>query len=92
MAVDSATASMPTARDLELQPVTGARPILAYGMMDSVVHQHVWFQHSSTPGAMVRELSDNEVRIGMDLWLSAVAPKHRGYQKAAQHLWQRYGR
>ena len=60
-------------------------------MMDYVVHQHVWFQHSSVPGAMVRELSSNEVRIGMDLLLSADAPRYRGYQMAARHLWQRYG-
>ena len=41
---------------------------------------------------MVRELSTNEVRIDMDLLLSADAPKYRGYQMAAQHLWQRYGK
>ncbi|MCE9553712.1 MAG: hypothetical protein K8T91_10125 [Planctomycetes bacterium] len=92
VAVDPAKVSMPTALDLDLQPGADARPILAYGMMDSVVHQHVWFQHSGAPGAMVRELSGNKVRIGMDLLLSAEAPKHRGYQKASQHLWQRYGR
>ena len=67
------------------------RPVLSYGMMDSIVHQHVWFQHLNTPGAMVRELSGNEVRIGMDLLLSADAPHCRGYQMAAQHLWQRFG-
>ena len=54
------------------------------------VHQHVWFQHMNTPGAMVRELSAGEVRIGMDLLL-ADAPHCRGYQMAAQHLWRRFG-
>lgn len=91
VAVDPAKVSMPTALDLELQPGTNSRPILAYGMMDSIVHQHVWFQHSSAPGAMVRELSGSEVRIGMDLLLSADAPKCRGYQMAARHLWQHFG-
>ncbi len=68
------------------------RPILAYGMMDYVVHQHVWFQHKNLRGAMVRELSAGDVRIGMDLLLSTDAPKYRGYRMAAQHLWQRFGR
>ena len=38
------------------------------------VHQHVWFQHMNTPGAMVRELSAGEVRIGMDLLLMPMPP------------------
>ncbi len=89
--VDPARLSMPTALDLELPSGTTPRPILAYGMMDYIVHQHVWFQHLNSPGAMVRELSSNAVRIGMDLLLSAEAPQYRGYQMAARHLWQRYG-
>ena len=89
--VDPAKVSMPTALDLELQSGVTPRPILAYGMMDYITHQHVWFQHLNAPGAMVRELSNNEVRIGMDLLLSADAPKCRGYQMAAQHLWRRFG-
>jgi len=89
--VDPANISMPTALDLELPSSTNSRPVLSYGMMDYIVHQHVWFQHLSAPGAMVRELSNNEVRIGMDLLLSTDAPKCRGYQMAAQHLWRRFG-
>ncbi|MCX6926281.1 MAG: hypothetical protein NT154_24200 [Verrucomicrobia bacterium] len=89
--IDPKRTTMPTALDLELPPSTNSRPMLSYGMMDYVVHQHVWFQHSSAPGAMVRELSGNEVRIGMDLLLSAEAPKCRCYQMAARHLWKRYG-
>lgn len=89
--VNPATVSMPTALDVEFPPAGKGRALMAYGMIDSVVHQHVWFQHVATPGAMVRELSDNEVRIGMDLLLAAEAPKARGYQLAARHLWRRYG-
>lgn len=91
VSVDPAKVSMPTALDIELQSGMTPRPILAYGMMDYIVHQHVWFQHLNAPGAMVRELSYNQVRIGMDLLLSTDAPKCRGYQMAAQHLWRRFG-
>jgi hypothetical protein len=89
--VDPAKVSMPTALDLVLPPAGVTRPLLSYGMIDSLVRQHVWFQHPGSPGAMVRELSNNEIRIGMDLLLSADAPKCRGYQMAAKHLWRRYG-
>lgn len=89
--VDPARVSMPTALDLELPSAPTQRPILAYGMMDTIVHQHVWFQHSVSPGSMVRELSNRDVRIGMDLLLSSSELKCRGYQLAARHLWQRYG-
>ena len=91
IAIDPATVSMPTALDLELPSGKAARPMLAYGMMDYIIHQHVWFQHLNAPGAMVRELSTNVVRIGADLLLSADAPKYRGYQMAAQHLWRQFG-
>lgn len=37
------------------------------------------------------EFGCDEVRIGMDLLLSADAPKCRGYQMAAQYLWRRFG-
>ena len=92
VAIDPETTSMPTVLDLVLQTSTNPRPVLAYGMMDYIVHQHVWFQHLNTAGTMVRELSTHELRIGMDLLLSADAPKNRGYQMVAQHLWKRYGK
>ena len=88
--VDPQKIIMPTALDLELSSLV-ARPVLSYGMMDYIVHQHVWFQHPNVPGAMVRELSAANVRIGMDLLLSTGVPECRGYQMAARHLWRRYG-
>jgi hypothetical protein len=90
--VPSESVSMPTAMDLDLGEGGASRPILSYGMMDYIVHQHVWFQHPESPGTMVRTLSGPRVRIGMDLMLSADAPPHRGFQMASQHMWRRYGR
>ena len=89
--IDPETTSLPSALDLVLPSATNSRPVLTYGMMDYIVHQHVWFQHPSAPGVMVRELSTNEARMGMDLLLSAEAPPYRGYQMAARYLWKRYG-
>ncbi|MBM4020951.1 MAG: hypothetical protein FJ284_01675 [Planctomycetes bacterium] len=90
--VDETQVSMPTALDVEVRPERGVAPVLSYGMMDYVVHQHVWFHHPSAGRTMVRTLSQGDVRIGMDLLLAADAPQHRGYQLAARHLWRRYGR
>lgn len=89
--IDPTSLTMPTALDLVLPPAGVKRPVLSYGMMDWVARQHVWFQHKGDPGAMVRTLAEREVRIGMDLLLSADAPVRRGYRMVSRYLWQRYG-
>jgi hypothetical protein len=83
--------SMPTVLDLVLPKREAGRAVFAYGLMDEIVHQHVWFEHRNVPGAMVRELSANVIRIGMDLLLLADAPRYRGYQAVAAHQWRRFG-
>lgn len=83
--------SMPTVLDVVLPRGPSSRTVFAYGLMDEVVHQHVWFEHRNAPGAMVRELSTNVVRIAMDLLLRADAPRYRGYQSVVAHQWQRFG-
>lgn len=90
--VDESLVSMPTALDLEVRPGRAAGPVMAYGMLDYVVHQHVWYRHPTAGRTMVRQLSKGEVRIGMDLLLTADTVAHRGYRLAARHLWRRYGR
>lgn len=89
--VDPQKITMPTALDLEMPSGPMLQPIFSYGMMDYLVHQHVWFQHPNAPGTMVRQLSSNRVKIGMDLILSADAAPNLGYQMAAKHLWKRFG-
>lgn len=83
--------SMPTVLDLVLPAEPSGHTVLAYGMMDAIIHQHVWFSHTNLPGAMVRELSTNSLRIGMDLLVLADAPRYRGYQSVAAHHWRRFG-
>ncbi len=92
VAVDPETVSLPAAMDLELQSGLTKRPLLAYGLMDSITRQHVYWRRDNRPGAMVRELSSGHLRFGFDLFLAADAPEHRGYQRVAMHHWQRYGR
>jgi len=92
VAMDPDKTTLPAVLDLRLPDDANARPLLAGGLMDYIVHQHVWFQHRNRPGAMVRELSTNVVQFGLDLLLSADAPQGQGYRMAAQHLWQRFGR
>ena len=91
VAVDPARVTMPTGLSLLLPQAAAASPIIGFGLIDSIVHQHVWFEHPQTPGAMVRELSSKTVVIGFDLLLDANAPRFRGHEAAARHLWKRFG-
>ena len=89
--VDADKISMPTALDLELESTLTPNPLVSYGMIDFQVQQHVYYYHDNTKDAMVRELSSNKIRYGMDLFVSADAPQYRGYQRVARHMWARYG-
>jgi len=91
VAVDPLRVTIPTGLALHLPQTEAGQPIIGFGLIDSVVHQHVWFQHPQTPGAMVRALASSEVAIGLDLLLDAEAPRFRGHEAAARHLWKRFG-
>lgn len=91
VAVDPARVTMPTGLALHLPRDATGRPIIGFGLIDSIVHQHVWFQHPQAAGAMVRELAGGDVAIGLDLLLDAEAPRCRGHEAAARHLWKRFG-
>ena len=90
--IDSARISMPAVLDLELVSGMTDHPLLAYGVMDAITEQHVYWRHENAGGTLVRTLSGNEVRYGMDLILDAEASPYRGYQRVATYLWDRYGR
>ena len=89
--VDPGQVTMPTGLSLLLPQTATGSPIIGFGLIDSIVHQHVWFEHPQTPGAMVRELSSKTLVIGLDLLLDADAPRFRGHEAAARHLWKRFG-
>jgi hypothetical protein len=89
--VEPDSLTMPAMLDLELQSGATDKPLLTYGLMDTFVRQHVFFQHDHARGTMVRTLGSHEVRYAMDLFIDADAPPDRGYQIIAPHLWQRYG-
>ena len=90
--IDSSKISLPAVLDLELVSGMTNHPILAYGMMDVITEQHVYWRHENAGGTLLRTLSGNIVRYGMDLFLAADAEPHRGYRRAARFLWERYGR
>ena len=89
--IDSSRISMPAVLDLELVSGMGNHPLLAYGIMDVITEQHVFWRHENAGGTLVRTLSGSEVRYGMDLLISATAASHQGYRRVAAHLWDRYG-
>ncbi|MGH9453639.1 MAG: hypothetical protein ACRD2O_06670, partial [Terriglobia bacterium] len=88
---DPAKISMPAILDLDLKSGLTPDPIFAFGWADFITEQHVFWRHENKSGAMVRELSRNEVRYGFDLLVRADAPTTQGYQRVSRYLWERYG-
>ena len=89
VAADALT--LPAVLDLELESGLTRRPLLACGLSDCFVKQHVFWLRDNKPGAMVRELSRSDVRYEFDLFVSADAVEQRGYQAIAQYQWKRFG-
>ena len=91
--VDPDQISMPTGLDLDLQSYAEItnRPLFTYGVMDHIVTQHVYWLRDNRPGAMVRKVSSPKIRYAFDLFVAADAPRFRGYQRVAQHHWQKTG-
>lgn len=83
--------SMPAILDLDLKSGLASDPIFAFGLADFITEQHVFWRHENKSGAMVRELSRNELRYGFDLFVRADAPATRGYHRVSKYLWERYG-
>ena len=88
---DPARISMPAILDLDLKSELATDPIFAFGLADFITEQHVFWRHDNNNGAMVRELSRNDVRYGFDLFVRADTPAGRGYQRVSRYLWKRYG-
>lgn len=90
--VDSSKISLPAVLDLELSSGMTSNALLAYGMMDVITEQHVYWRHENAGGTLVRTLSDKVLRYGLDLLISANAAPALGYGQVSQFLWNRYGR
>ncbi len=89
--IDSSRISLPAVLDLELVSGMTNHPLVAYGMMDVITEQHVYWRHENAGGTLVRTLSNRVVRYGMDLLLAADAEPNLGYRRASRFLWERYG-
>ncbi len=87
--IDTNKISMPTGLDLDLHPGITTRPLISYGFIDYWTEQHVYWRHED--GNQIRDLSDNNLRYGFDLFLDTTTQKGRGYQRIAGYLWEKYG-
>lgn len=90
--VDTSKVSLPTAMDLSLNSGITDKPVISYGFIDYWVEQHVYWRHENKHGAQIRELSDNTISYGFDLFLKSGVEKFRGYQHISSYLWERYGK
>ncbi|MBK8034589.1 MAG: hypothetical protein IPK17_34825 [Chloroflexi bacterium] len=82
--------TMPVALDLLMHSGLTSQPLAAYGIIDSIATHHMHWRHPSD-GSMVRTLATDTVRYAFDLFISAEAPRYRGYQRITRYLWERYG-
>lgn len=89
--VDPDRISLPAALDIDLHTGVTDLPVFSYGLIDSMVQQHVYWSHDHRNGAFVRELSNAHLRYGFDLFVNAEAPPCRGYQRISRYQWERYG-
>ena len=89
--IDSSRITLPAVLDLELVSGMTSQPLMAYGLMDVIAEQHVYWRHVNAGGTFVRTLSSRELRYGMDLLLASDALPNRGFQRASQFLWEQYG-
>ncbi len=90
--IDTSKVSLPTAMDLSLNSGITDNPLISYGFIDYWVEQHVYWRHENKHGAQIRELSNNTISYGFDLFLKADVEKYRGYQHISSYLWERYGK
>ena len=88
---DTTKISLPMAMDLSLESGITDDPLISFGYMDYWVEQHVYWRHDNRKGAQVRELSNDTLKFGFDLFLEANADKYRGYGRISAYLWKKYG-
>ena len=85
------TVTMPVILDVDLESGLTRYPVFSYGFADYLTQQHMYWRHDNSKGAFVRTLSTKKLHYGFDLFVSAEAKPHTGYQAISRHLWTRYG-
>jgi hypothetical protein len=88
---DTSKTSFPVALDLDLQSGVTNFPVIAYGFIDYWTEQHVYWRHENEHGKQVRELSNNQLKYGFNLFINSGVQKGRGYQRVSSFLWEKYG-
>lgn len=78
---------IPTIIDLDCRNGVTSAPLLSYGFAEHKLSGHVYYTHDPS---MTRTVP-RELRLAMDLRLSAKAEAHAGYRESAAYLWRRYG-
>ena len=89
---DPAHFTMPTGIDLNVKSGLTARPVLTFGLMDSVIGHHIRYVREGSGRALVRALAAGRVSYAFDLFVDAAAPRGRGCERIPPHQWERSGR
>lgn len=83
--------TMPAGLDLNVRSGWTPRPVFSFGLIDSVIGQHIRFQRPPEAD-MARTLATHHVSYAFDLFLGADLSAAEGCRRVARHQWDRYGR
>ena len=78
---------IPTILDLDAKNGVVDAPLISYGFADYRLVGHVYFVNDSS----MTRLAPPQLLFAHEILLDAQSPSKAGYQRAAEHQWQRYG-
>ena len=99
--IEDAHYTMPSMIDLNVKSGITKRPVMTFGLADTVIGHHIRYVRDERDGdgeAMVRTLTKTPstpaipyISYAFDLFLGANVPEGTGYQRVARHQWEKYG-
>lgn len=89
---DPAHFTMPAGLDLNVKSGHTPRPVMTFGLMDSIIGHHIRYVREGRGRALVRQLAAKEVSYAFDLFADAEAPPGRGFERIPPHQWAGAGR
>lgn len=83
--------TLPALIDLNVRSGLTPRPVLTFGLGDTVIGHHIRYVRDERGEAMVRTANAAEVGYSFELLLGAQEPAGAGYARVARHQWAQSG-
>lgn len=88
---DPAHFTMPSGIDLNVKSGHTPRPVMTFGLMDSIIGHHIRYVREARGRELVRRLAGTSVSYAFDLFVDAAAPPGRGFERIPPHQWAATG-